>query len=251
MPPRGFSKPQWTRVYYSILPGFHCRWLFLWVGCHLPPDVEYAKPRHVRWIPSLTLLDNFYVGPETSVSEELLLTLPASLPLVAGALCLTGLGRKVGHWKWSMTVSMASLTLWLALLALITPYNKGMMITFVALAQFSYGWAAYLSVTYTQLGVPQEMLGISGGLAGTARYAGGAVAAACYSAALARGISSKAPELIGKAVNETRVPQSIIDQVMKAAPGGELALSAIPGMTAEMTEAVSVAYKYAVAHGLR
>ena len=197
------------------------------------------------------MADNFYIGPDTSVSEQLLLTLPGSLPLVAGAMCLTAFGRKVGHWKWSMTVSMASLTLWLALLALITPYNKGLMITFVTLAQFSYGWAAYLSVTYTQLGVPQEMLGISGGLAGTARYAGGAVAAACYSAALARGISSKAPELIGIAASETKIPASLLNQVLQAASGGVPALSAIPGITSEMAEAVSVAYKYAVAHGLR
>src|SRR5690348_11909302 len=100
--------------------------------------------------------------------------------MIAGAMCLTAFGRKIGHWKWSMLASMASLVIWGSLLALITPYNKGMMMAFVSLAQFSYGWAAYLSVTYTQLGVPQHMLGISGGLAGTARYAGGAVASACY-----------------------------------------------------------------------
>lgn len=59
---------------------------------------------------------------------------------------------------------------------MITPYNKTTMVVFVALSQFSYGWAAYLSVVFTQMGVPQTMLGFSGGLAGTARYAGGAVA---------------------------------------------------------------------------
>lgn len=39
---------------------------------------------------------------------------------------------------------------------MITPNNKAIIITFVALCQASYGWSVYLSVTYTQLGVPQD-----------------------------------------------------------------------------------------------
>ena len=36
-----------------------------------------------------------------------------------------------------------------------------------------FGWAQYESIAFTQLGVPQQDLGFSGGLAGMARYAGG------------------------------------------------------------------------------
>ncbi|CAM1506054.1 Fc.00g056950.m01.CDS01 [Cosmosporella sp. VM-42] len=187
----------------------------------------------------------------TPISEQLLLTLPSSLPLVAGSITLTVFGRMVGHWKWSMTVSMASLVLWGSLLALITPDNKGLMIAFVALAQFSYGWAAYLSVTYTQLGVPQELLGISGGLAGTARYAGGAVASACYSSAIANGIAKRGAQLIPKAALDAGLPQSSLSQVVAAAGAGAQALSKIPGVNQGVIDAVTNAYKLSAAYGLR
>ena len=160
-------------------------------------------------------------------------------------------GSKVGHWKWTMTISMTSLTLFLSLMALITPTNKAMMITFAALAQLSYGWAAYLSVTYTQLGVPQEMLGISGGLAGTARYAGGAVASACYSAAYANGLTSKAPQYVAKAATEAGVPQAIYEQVVAAGSAGPAGLAAFPELSDRMVAELTQAYRYAAAFGLR
>jgi hypothetical protein len=38
-----------------------------------------------------------------------------------------------------------------------------------------------LSITFIQFGVPQVELGISGGLAGVSRFAGGAIAISVYS----------------------------------------------------------------------
>lgn len=134
---------------------------------------------------------------------------------------------------------------------MITPFNKVEMITFATLGQLSYGWAAYLSVTYTQLGVPQEDLGVSGGLAGTARYAGGAVASACYSTAIANGIASYAPGAIAIAAADNGVPSSAIAAASTSASGGVAALVAIDGVSETAAEAISLAYKYAVAHGLR
>ena len=134
---------------------------------------------------------------------------------------------------------------------MITPFNKVEMITFATLGQLSYGWAAYLSVTYTQLGVPQEDLGVSGGLAGTARYAGGAVASACYSTAIANGIASYAPGAISQAAADNNVPESVVAAASAAAAGGVTALTAIEGVSEAAADAISLAYKYAVAHGLR
>ncbi|KAL1887133.1 hypothetical protein Sste5346_010422 [Sporothrix stenoceras] len=173
------------------------------------------------------------------------------IPLPVGAMLLTAFGRKIGHWKWTMLASVVSMVLWGALLALITPYNKGLMIAFVALNQLSYGWAAYLSVTYTQLGVAQENLGISGGLAGTARYAGGAVASAAFSSAINHGIQTRMPQLIPAAAVTAGLPNELVEQVVAAAPGGAAALEAIPGVSDEVVAAVVEAYKWCVANGLR
>ena len=196
-------------------------------------------------------MDSFYIDATTPVSEQLLLTLPNSLPIPFGAMLLSVFGNKIGHWKWQMVISTFSLVLWGSLLALINPNNKGMIIAFVTLCQASYGWSVYLSVTYTQLGVPQEMLGISGGLAGTARYAGGAVAAACYSSAIANGIATKGAQLIPRAALDAGLPESSLTQVVAVAGQGAAALSNIPGVTQQVIDAVGVAYKYSAAFGLR
>jgi hypothetical protein len=119
------------------------------------------------------------------------------------------------------------------------------------LTQVSYGWSVYLSVAYTQLGVPQEMLGISGGLAGTARYAGGAVAAASFSTAISNGIAKRVPQLVPKAALEAGLPQSSVDAVLAAVGQGAAALKPIPGVNDRVLEAVADAYKWSVAFGLR
>jgi hypothetical protein len=200
---------------------------------------------------SLPCTDAFYVDSTTPLSTQLLLTLPANVALPIGSMLLISFGGKIKHWKWQMVISTFSLVLWGSLLAMMTPYNKKTMITFVTLSQLSYGWAAYLSVTYTQLGVPQLMLGVSGGLAGTARYAGGAVASACYSTAISNGIAKKGAELIPKAAMGAGLPEASVKAVIAAAGSGAAALSKIPGVTAEVIDAVSTAYKYSVAYGLR
>lgn len=68
-----------------------------------------------------------------------------------------------------------------ALLGLGDPTRKTMMMVFVCLSQIGFGWAQMLSITFIQFGVPQVELGISGGLAGVSRYAGGAIAISVYS----------------------------------------------------------------------
>ncbi len=164
---------------------------------------------------------------------------------------LTLFGSKVGHWKWSLFVSTFSLVLWGCLLALITPYNKAMMISFVTLGQVSYGWAAYVAVSYSQLGVPQIMLGVSGGLAATARFAGGAIGSGVYTSAIANGILTRSKTLIPAAVRANGLPDSMIPAAMEAAGSGAAAVAAIPGMTAAAVGDIVAAYRWSVAYGLR
>lgn len=182
----------------------------------------------------------------------MLLTLPPNLGLPFGALLLTLFGNKIGHWRWTLVGSVVSLVLWGSLMAMITPYNKAAMVAFVCLGQISYGWAAYLAVTFTQLGVPQEFLGISGGLAGLARYAGGAVASASYSSAIGNGLQKRGWELIPSAAREAGLPEGSVDQLMAAVIGsGPGAIANIQGVTPSVTEAVTTAYKWSMAFGLR
>jgi hypothetical protein len=157
----------------------------------------------------------------------MLLTLPANLGLPFGALLLALFGSKVGHWRWTLIISGTSLVLWGSMMALIIPFNKAMMIAFVCLGQISYGWAAYFSVTFTQLSVPQEYLGISEGLPGLARYAGGAVASACYCSAIANGIATKNPELVPPVVLGAGLPESSLPALLAAIPQGAAAIDRV------------------------
>ncbi|CAM1507724.1 Fc.00g045720.m01.CDS01 [Cosmosporella sp. VM-42] len=199
-----------------------------------------------------SMLNAFYYDATTSVSEQMLLTLPPNLGLPFGAMLLIAFGNKIGHWRWTLIGSVFSLVLWGSLLALITPYNKTMMIAFVSLGQISYGWAAYLAVTFTQLGVPQEYLGISGGLAGLARYAGGAVASASYSSAIGNGIKKRGMELIPSAALGAGFPESAVDELTSAViAGGPAVLSKLDQATPPVVDAVTTAYKWSAAYGLR
>ena len=165
---------------------------------------------------------------------------------------LTLFGKKVGHWRWTLTASVFSLVLWGSLMAMITPFNKWTMVAFVCLGQISYGWAAYLAVTFTQLGVPQEYLGISGGLAGLARYAGGAVASASYSSAIGNGIRNKGAELIPEAGAKMGLTEDVIANITSSViAGGPASLANFPDLTSSTVEAITIAYKWSAAFGLR
>jgi hypothetical protein len=96
--------------------------------------------------------------------------------LCFGAALLTVFGSKIGYWKWTLTASVTVMVVFGALLALGNPERKGMMMAFVFLSMTGFGWAQYLSIAFIQFGVPQVELGISGGLAGVSRFAGGAIA---------------------------------------------------------------------------
>lgn len=56
------------------------------------------------------------------------------------------------HYKWTLCISWGGMVLWGGLMALVTPYNKGMMIAFTFLEQTFFGWAQYRTYTNGQQG---------------------------------------------------------------------------------------------------
>ncbi|KFH43588.1 putative MFS-type transporter-like protein [Hapsidospora chrysogenum ATCC 11550] len=199
-----------------------------------------------------TMINTFYITPDTPRSEELLLTLPNNLGLVFGAILLTCFGNLVGHWKWSLTVAWVGLSIFGGLLALVTPFNKGTMIAFAFLEQMFFGWAQYESIAFTQLGVKQIDLGVSGGLGGVARFAGGSLAQAVYTTILTNEMRSKAAKTVPAAAQALGLGEAESAQLLQAiATGASDVIAEIPGITDEIVGAASLAYKWAVAHGLK
>ena len=115
-------------------------------------------------------------------------------------------------------------------MGLVTPYNKGTMIAFTFLMQTFFGWAQYESIAFTQLGVPQTELGISGGLAGVARYAGGSLAQAIYTTVLTNTQQSRVAEILPKAAIAAGLDPRFGADILVAFPKGADALAAVPGI---------------------
>lgn len=135
-----------------------------------------------------------------------------------------------------------------SLLALATPNNFGLMTAFCFLSLVGYGWAIYLSIAFTQVGVPHEDLGMSGGLSGCVRFAGGSIAQAVYLTVLSNTLSKKTPIYVTKAALAAGVPQGDISALLTQ-------LTSIPALTstygAEVVAAVGYAQQLATAYAIK
>lgn len=198
-----------------------------------------------------TMVAVFFTNETTDFKYSIVLTLPQNLGLTFGAVLLTLFGSKIGHWRWTLTGSVAIMVVFGALLALGTPDRKGMMIAFIFLAEVGFGWAQYLSIAFIQFGVDQVELGISGGLAGVARFAGGSVAISVYTTILTNVQSSQAAKLVPAAAEAAGLPASASAALLAAMPLGSKAIMAVPGVTPEIIAAAGAAFQQSYVVGLR
>jgi hypothetical protein len=195
-----------------------------------------------------TMINAFYTAGGQPWQRAAVLSLPQGLAITGGAIGLTFLGPLIKHYHWQQTASVTMMVVFGSLLALATPTNMGLMCTFVVLSLFGYGWAIYLSIAFTQLGVDQENLGISGGLSGCVRFAGGTIAQAVYLTVFQNDLKSKTPAYVTKAAEAAGVSASQIPDL--------LALLATPKALAaqfgdSVAGAVGLAQQLAIAHGIK
>lgn len=120
-----------------------------------------------------TMIYVFYTNGGTDWRYAVILSIVQGLAISFGAVLLAYFGSKIRHWQWQLTGSVFVMVLFGTLLALGTPDNKGLMVAFVFLSQTGYGWAIYLSIAVSQMGVDHKDLDLSGGIAGVSRFAAG------------------------------------------------------------------------------
>ena len=121
-----------------------------------------------------TMITVFYTNGGADWKYGVTLSLPQGFAITTGAILLTAFGSKIRHWQWQLTGASFIMVLFGSLLGLVTPYNKSTMIAFVFLSQMGFGYAIYLAIAITQMGVQHKDLGIAGGISGTFRFAAGA-----------------------------------------------------------------------------
>ncbi|KAF9888265.1 hypothetical protein FE257_008834 [Aspergillus nanangensis] len=198
-----------------------------------------------------TMISVFFLKDPNDYHRASLLTLPQNLGLLLGAVLLTFLGNKIGHWRWTLTGSVTIMVVFGALLALATPDRFGLVVAFVFLSEVGFGWAQYLSIAYIQFGTDQVELGVSGGLAGVSRFAGGSIAIAIYTTILTNVQGSAAKTLVPPAAMGAGLPGDSVEALMAALPIGAAALEKVPGITTEVIAAASAAFQQSYVVGLR
>ncbi|RFU27602.1 hypothetical protein B7463_g8725, partial [Scytalidium lignicola] len=150
-----------------------------------------------------------------------------------------------------------------ALLALGKPSNQGLMAAYVFLSQAGYGWALYLSIAISQMGVAHKDLGHSGGISGVIRFAAGTsghpschssllvmrltiletVSAAVYTTVLSNTVSTYTRRYIPQAVTKAGLSASQLPSLLNALNTPALAQNFSPAVVTAAQGAVSKAYE--------
>ncbi|KAK2743343.1 hypothetical protein FQN55_007278 [Onygenales sp. PD_40] len=195
-----------------------------------------------------TMTNVFYLSGPSDWRYAILLSLPPGIAITFGALLLSAFGSILRKWHWQLTGSVTIMVIFGSLLALVTPTNKAAMIAYVFISQSGYGWAIYLSIAVTQMGVEHKDLGISGGIAGVFRFAAGSIAAAIYTTILGNTTSKKIGVLVPEAVIKAGLPASQVNELLGHLQTNSAAMSKY---SEPVVAAATAAFKESYVHGIR
>ncbi|OAG36682.1 hypothetical protein AYO21_09066 [Fonsecaea monophora] len=198
-----------------------------------------------------TIIGTIFTTPSSPTSLAAKYSLAQGMGVLVGAICLSTIGTKLKHWKWSQCFCVTMMTMFGGLLALTTENTRAMSIVFCFFCATFYGWAQYLSITYVQFGAEQTELGIAGGLAGTGRYAGTSVASTVYVTILSNAVSSNGVKKVIPAVMRAGASRALAQQVLAALPSGLGAVAAVPGTTDSIVAAAALAWRDTYVAGVR
>lgn len=171
--------------------------------------------------------------------------------IFTGAMILSFGGGWFQHWKWQMGIPITGMTFFGGLLAYVTPERESLGIAFAFLTAMFYGYAQYLSIAYIQFGADQVELGISGGLAGVARYAGGAVAVTTFESILVSVQTKYAGKHVIEAAQAAGASPSVAKAVLKALPLGTAAVEGVKGITTKIATAAGGAFVESYVQGVK
>lgn len=198
-----------------------------------------------------TMLGVYFTNAETPPHIVYLLATVQGLGIFTGAMILSFGGNRIQHWRWQLGVSVTIMTVFGALLAAVNPMTEGRGIAFAFLSSMGYGYAQYLSIAYIQFGADQTELGIAGGLAGVARYAGGAVAVTLFLTILEVTQAAYAKVHVIAAAEAAGASASVAAAVLAALPLGTAALEKVSGLTTKIAIAAGGEFVQSYVHGIQ
>jgi hypothetical protein len=198
-----------------------------------------------------TMLSVYFTTPTTPPHIQYLLSTVQGFGIFTGAMILSFGGKYFQHWKWQMGIPVTGMTFFGGLLAYITPEREALGIAFSFLAAMFYGYAQYLTIAYIQFGADQVELGIAGGLAGVARYAGGAVAVTTFETILISVQQPYAAKHVIAAAEAAGASPKVAQNVLAALPLGTAALEKVKGLTTKIATASGAAFVESYVQGVK
>ncbi len=199
-----------------------------------------------------TMVNVFFTVPGVTPPHiQYLMSTVQGFGIFTGAMILSFGGKYFQHWPWQLRIPITGMTFFGGLMAYITPERESLGIAFAFLTATFYGYAQYLTIAYIQFGADQVELGIAGGLAGVARYAGGAVAVTLFESIL---ISVQVPyaakHVIAAAEAAGASPKTAL-AVLEALPQGSAVLEKVQGLTTKIAEAAGGAFIDSYVQGVK
>ncbi|RDW77353.1 MFS general substrate transporter-60 [Coleophoma cylindrospora] len=193
-----------------------------------------------------TMINVFYLKETSDWRYACVLSTVQGLAILTGVIFLSLFGSKIKRWNWQLSGYTFIMVVFGVLLALGTPQRKGMMIVFVFISQAAYSASIYLCIAISQMGVEHKDLGISGGVSGTTRFAGGAVATAVYTAVLTNTVTKWTTKLVPAAAIGAGLPSSEVPSLMNTLGTSTLADNYSSAIVTAVGKANQVAYEHGI-----
>ncbi|CAJ0554438.1 Ff.00g129510.m01.CDS01 [Fusarium sp. VM40] len=183
------------------------------------------------------------------------ISIPANISGVIGGWIMPTLVHKIKHIRYQFLFALLLQIVFTASYATVIPHNKTGWMILPMFGQSCFTWLTVLSYVSSGLLVPQEELGISAGLMGTFRSAGGSLGNAMFSTIVTSIINRDlAKNIAGAAMGEgfsAKDLPSLIPAVIKNAVGVPFALANVPGVTEPVLQATTAAFKNTYAKAFR
>lgn len=181
--------------------------------------------------------------------------MPSNMSGILGGWILPSLVHKIKHVRYQIILALLIQTAFTACYAAVVPDNRYAWMILQLFGQTCFTWVTSLAYVASGLFVPQEELGVSAGLIGTFRSAGGSVGNAIFSTILNSLINKKlAPNIANAAIANgfsSSNLTALIPAVIENAVGVPFAFAKVPGATADVIAATSQAFKDTYADAFR
>ncbi|KAG5749186.1 hypothetical protein H9Q70_008164 [Fusarium xylarioides] len=175
------------------------------------------------------------------------ISVPASMSGIIGGWIMPSLVHKLKHIRYQFVFALLMQTVFTASYAAVVPNNKTGWTLLPMFGQSCFTWVTVLSYVSSGLLVPQEELGVSAGLMGTFRSAGGSLGNAMFSTILTSIVNRDlGNNIAGAAIGAGYSPKdlpALIPAVIQNAVGVPMAMAKVPNVTEPVLQATAAAFK--------